>query len=134
MSVVLDASVVVSALVDGGAVGVWAEGQLLEGPLVAPALMPAEAANVLRRAAAAGDISADVAAQAHAELLELAVEFVPSEPCGPRVWELRDNLSAYDAWYVAAAEALGLPLATLDHRLSRAPVPRCAFRVPPARA
>jgi len=56
--------------------------------------------------------------------------FPPYAPLGPRVWELRENLTAYDAWYVALAEELGLPLATLDGRLSRAPGPRCEFTIP----
>jgi hypothetical protein len=49
----------VSALVDSGATGTWAESLLIAGPLSAPHLMPVEVANILRRAAAAGDISAD---------------------------------------------------------------------------
>ena len=66
MTLVVDASLVVSALVDSGATGTWAESLLTAEPLSAPHLMPAEAANILRRAAAAGDISADAASMAHA--------------------------------------------------------------------
>jgi predicted nucleic acid-binding protein len=47
------------------------------------------------------------------------------------VWELRQSVTAYDAWYVAVAESLDLPLVTVDLRLSRAPGPRCAFATPP---
>ncbi len=89
--------------------------------------MPVEAANVLRRAAARGDISADAASLAHADLLVLHIELFPYEPFASRVWELRDNLTAYDAWYVALAEALGVKVATLDGALCRAPGPRCGF-------
>jgi predicted nucleic acid-binding protein len=52
------------------------------------------------------------------------------EPFAGRVWELRRNLTSYDAWYVAVAEALDLPLATLDRRLGRATGTSCRVRVP----
>lgn len=55
---------------------------------------------------------------------------VPFEPFAERVWELRRNVTSYDAWYVAVAEAFRLPLATLDRRLSRASGPSCRFRLP----
>lgn len=130
MTRVVDASVVIAALVDSGQLGRWAE-EILDGDdLAAPQLMPVEAANVLRRAELAGEISPDVASLAHADLLELTVELFPYAPFGPRVWELRENVTAYDGWYVALAEALGAKLATLDIRLSQAPGPRCAFELP----
>jgi predicted nucleic acid-binding protein len=129
---VVDASLVVSALVDGGMTGSWAESLLVDEPLSAPHLMPVEAANILRRAAAAGDISADVAAMAHTDLLDLRVELFPYGPFAPRVWELRDNLTSYDAWYVALAEFLGSRVATLDLKLAWATGPRCGFETPPA--
>lgn len=131
MTLVVDASLVVSALVDGGITGSWAESLLAGEPLSAPHLMPVEAANVLRRAAAAGEISADVAAMAHTDLLDLRVELFPYAPFATRVWELRDNLTSYDAWYVALAEFLGSPVATLDIKLARAAGPRCRFQTPP---
>lgn len=131
MTLVLDASVVVAALLDSGPTGAWAEAVLQSGPLAAPHLMPVEAANVLRRAASAGDVSADVASLAHADLLSLRIELFPYAPCAARVWELRAGITAYDAWYVALAETLGASLATLDPRLTRAPGPRCPFTTPP---
>lgn len=94
--------------------------------------MPAEAASVLRRATAAGEISADVAAMAHADLLDLRVEYFPYAPFASRVWELRRNVTSYDAWYIALAEFLGSKLATLDLRLARAAGPFCGFVTPPA--
>jgi predicted nucleic acid-binding protein len=127
MTIVVDASAVVALLVDAGPDGAWAEQVLAREPLVAPHLMPVEAANILRRAAARGEISADVAALAHADLLALNVEFFPYEPFASRVWELRANLTAYDAWYVALAEAIDAKLATLDGALCRAAGPRCEF-------
>ena len=131
MSLVIDASVVVAALIDGSRDGAWAESMLLSDDLFAPALMPVETANILRRACLSGEVSDAAAAQAHADLLDLRVDLLPYGPFGPRVWELRSTLTAYDAWYVAVAETLESPLATLDRRMSNAPGPRCAFRVPP---
>ncbi len=130
MRVVVDASVVVAALVDDGPDGVWAEGILAGGRPAAPHLMPCEVANILRRATLSGDLSADVAALAHADLLALAVDLFPYAPFGERVWELRQTVTAYDAWYVALAEELGAKLATLDVKLSRATGPQCEFVVP----
>jgi predicted nucleic acid-binding protein len=129
MTVVVDASVVVAALVDSGTEGTWAEAVLSSEDLAAPHLMPVEAANILRLAARASDISQDVASLAHIDLLALRVELYPYEPFAPRVWEIRGGVTAYDAWYVALAEALGVRLATLDRRLTRAAGPRCEFSV-----
>lgn len=122
----------VAALIDSGNDGTWAQALLRSGSLAAPDLMPAEAANILRRAQLAGDISSDVASMAHQDLLELRVEFFPYEPFAARVWALRDNITCYDAWYVALAEMLSAPLATLDGRLAKAPGTRCRFATPPA--
>ena len=94
---------------------------------MAPHLMPVEVASILRRALLAGQISADAASLAHADLVDMRVDLLPYEPFARRVWELRDNVTAYDAWYVALAEALGAPLATLDQRLVRAVGPKCKF-------
>lgn len=130
MTLVLDSSLVVAALVDSGQVGTWADHLLATDDLAAPHLMPAEVANVLRRAAAAGEITADTAALAHADLLSLRVELFAYEPFATRVWELRENVTAYDGWYVALAESLGAQLATLDLRLVKATGPRCDFLSP----
>lgn len=127
MTLVVDASVVVAALVDSSGAGRWAEQMLASGQLAAPHLLPVETAGVLRRAALAGDISADVASLAHDDLLSLRLELFSYPPFGLRVWELRASVTAYDGWYVALAEALGVPLATLDLRLTRAAGPRCEF-------
>lgn len=132
MTLVVDASMAVAALIDSGNDGTWAQALLRSGSLAAPDLMPAEAANILRRAQLAGDISSDVASMAHQDLLELRVEFFPYEPFAARVWALRDNITCYDAWYVALAEMLSAPLATLDGRLAKAPGTRCRFATPPA--
>jgi len=131
VTLVIDASLVVSALVDAGDAGRWAESLVASEPLSAPHLMPVEVTNILRRTAANGEISQDVASMAHADLLDLRVELFPYAPFAPRVWELRDNITSYDAWYVALAEFLGSSLATLDRRLARAAGPRCKFETPP---
>ena len=131
MTAVVDASVVVAALIDDGPVGRWAEELLVSTPLAAPHLMPVEAANILRRAALAGDVSDDIASLAHADLVALAVELFPYDVLAERIWELRGAVTAHDGWYVALAESLKAPLATLDDRLTRAPGPRCSFIGPP---
>jgi predicted nucleic acid-binding protein len=134
VTLVIDASMVVAALIDNGATGKWAESLLASEPLFAPHLMPVEAANILRRAALGGEISGDVASMAHSDLLDLPVEFVPYAPFAPRVWELRETVTAYDAWYVALAELLDARLGTLNGRLTRASGPRCGFETPPGSA
>lgn len=130
MTLVPDASTVVAGLVDSGDAGRWAEHILFSDVLVAPHLLPVEVTNVLRRSSNAGHVSADVAALAHADLLDLRVELFPYAVVAERVWELRGTITAYDAWYVAVAELLDAPLATLDRRLADAPGPRCAFVLP----
>lgn len=125
--IVVDASVVVSALIDSGPVGQWAEGVLRQGQLAAPSMLAAEAANVIRRAELAGQVITEIAAQAFSDLMALPVQSYPFEAVSTRVWELRMSVTAYDACYVALAEGLEAPLATLDDRLTRAPGPRCRF-------
>ena len=134
MTVVVDASAVIAALVDGGPDGEWATAEMTREDLAAPHLMPVEAANILRRAVLAGDLTADVASLAHDDLIRLRVDLYPYEPLADRVWALRDNLTAYDAWYVALAEALAVPVVTLDRRTARAPGTQCSFRLPPAKS
>lgn len=131
MTLVVDASMVIAALVDSGPDGHWAERLLDSDNLAAPHLMPAEAANILRRTSQAGRISTDTASLAHADLLALTIELFPYEPFAPRIWELRENVTAYDGWYVAIAESLDTRLATLDQRLIGAVGPRCGFVAPP---
>jgi predicted nucleic acid-binding protein len=131
VTLVIDASLVVSALVDVGDTGRWAETLLASDQLSAPHLMPVEVTNILRRAAAMGEITQDIASIAHADLLDLRVELYPYAPFAPRVWELRGNVTSYDGWYIAVAESLGSSVATLDRRMASAPGPRCRFEVPP---
>ena len=130
MSVVVDASLLVAATTDSGPDGVWAEEILAPGGIVAPHLVLVEATNILRRLERAKELSPLEASAAQRDLVRLAIDLLPFEPFAERVWELRQNVTSYDAWYVAIAEAFGLPLATLDHRLGRAAGPRCRFLTP----
>lgn len=130
MTLVVDASLVVAALIDNGTDGRWADSMLESDALAAPHLLPVEVANVLRRAVAVGEVSADSASLAHADLLGLRISLFAYEPFANRVWELRGGVSAYDAWYVALAESLDAPLATLDRRLTRSTGSRCRFTIP----
>lgn len=130
MSVVVDASVLVAALVDTGAHGEWAENILVAGSLHVPELARVEATNILRRLERSNQISSAAANAAQDDLMQLSLETFGFDPFAERVWELRHTVTSYDACYVALAEALQLPLATLDSRLSRAAGPKCAFITP----
>ena len=130
MTVVVDGSVLVAALVDSGREGRWAETAVAEGSLASPELALAEASNILRRLERTGQVSRPEAERAHVDLLRLDVELFPFAPFVERIWALRDNLTSYDAWYVALAEALACPLVTLDRKLSRAPGPTCEVITP----
>jgi predicted nucleic acid-binding protein len=88
--------------------------------LSAPCLMDIEVAQVLRRYAVRSQLSADRGAEALRDLADLPLVRYLHEPLLERVWELRDSLSAYDAVYVALAEALDARLVTCDGRVSRA--------------
>lgn len=128
--VVCDASALAALLLDSGPDGRWATDALTGSDLIAPSLVGFETANVIRRHDLAGLIGRDQAAQAHADLLELAIEHWPYEILAPRAWELRHNLSVYDASYVALAELADATLVTLDRRITAAPGPRCAIATP----
>ncbi len=132
MTLVVDASFVVAALVDTSATGTWAERTLRGQHLVAPALLPFEVSNVLRRLGSAGHLSADVASLAQNDLVLLSIELVDYEPLASRVWQLRDNLTSYDASYVALAELVDAPLATPDAKIANATTTNCQFLLPPA--
>lgn len=133
MSHVVDAAVLVAAVADAGPDGVWAESVLAEGVLVAPELVLVEATNILRRLELAGRLDRLEASSAAADLLAFDVALQPFAPFAARVWELRTNVTAYDAWYVAVAETFEVPLATLDRRLAGTSGARCRFHVPPIR-
>lgn len=129
-SLVCDASAIVALLLDSGPNGRWVAQRIAGSRLAAPSLVDFEAANIVRRHELAGVVSADQAAQAHADLLDLAVEAWPYALLAGRAWELRHNLSSYDASYVALAELIGATLVTLDERVARAPGLRCTVATP----
>lgn len=128
--VVCDASAVVALLLDSGDDGRWATAALTNADLAAPSLLGFETANIIRRHELAGLVSKDQAAQAHADLLDLAIEQWPHELVAGRAWELRHNLSIYDASYVALAELTNASLVTLDERVGSAPDLRCPVKTP----
>ena len=129
-SVVVDASVLVAAVLDTGSPGDWARDVVAHEHLFAPQLAPIEAGHVLRRAELTHRISSAEATAGYRDVVGLRIELLDFEPFAERIWELRFNLTPYDAWYVACAEALAVPLATLDVRLGRAPGPACGFLLP----
>ena len=120
--IVVDASAVVEFLL-GGPRGRAVEGLLVseEGRIQAPAILDAEVMQALRRLNAAGIVREPRGRAASEILQELPVKRHPTTPLIPRLWELRENITAYDAAYVALAEALSCPLITLDSRLAQAP-------------
>ena len=97
--------------------------------LHAPHLLDLEVLQVLRRYAAAGEISAERAREALDDLAAFRLRRWAHEPLTLRIWDLRQNLTAYDAAYVALAEALGAPLLTRDRRLASAPGIRARVEV-----
>jgi predicted nucleic acid-binding protein len=92
----------------------------LERTLYAPHLIDVEVAQVVRRYAAAGELDAERGREALTDLADFPLLRYPHDLLLPRIWELRHNMTAYDAAYVALAEALGAPLLTLDRRLAAA--------------
>ena len=130
MSVVVDSSVIVAALIDTGPNGAWAEEAIEHEGLYAPELVRAEVMNILRRFERAKQITTPEANAARDDLMQLEIELIPFDPFSDRIWELRHTVTSYDAWYVAVAENLAFPLATLDDRLARAKGPKCEFRTP----
>jgi predicted nucleic acid-binding protein len=130
VTLVVDASVVVLTVQTSTEHEVWAQ-QLFHGrDIVAPHILPAEVTNYLRRAERSGVLPGGIASLAQADVSSLEIQFLPYEPFADRIWELRHNVSPYDAWYVAIAELLDAELATVDQRLARATGPRCRFVTP----
>ena len=130
MSTVVDSSVLVAALIDTGPHGDWAETVLAGGSLYAPELARAEATNIFRRLERAKLITTPEANSARTDLMQLDIDLFPFDPFADRIWELRHHVTSYDAWYVALAEALKLPLATLDEPLSKSNGVNCVFLTP----
>ena len=126
---VTDASVLVVALADDGVDGDVARNRLRGEELAAPELVDLEVASVLRKHVSRGDLELRRAELALADLVAIPMVRAPHAPLLARAWELRANLTVYDAAYVALAEALGAALVTADGRLAKAPGLRCAVEV-----
>ncbi|MBL8707430.1 MAG: type II toxin-antitoxin system VapC family toxin [Rhodospirillales bacterium] len=116
--IVVDASALLAVLLrlpDAGAVR-----QQIFDPrhsLHAPHLLDIEVAQAIRRFALSGEIDAETGRSAVGDLADFPVRRYPHDALLPRIWSLRDNLTAYDAAYLALAEALDAPLLTRDQRL-----------------
>lgn len=128
--IVVDASVVANALADDGGDGDLARHRLLSASeLAAPDLVDVETVSVLRRRWRAGDLTARRFSSAIDDLADLNMVRLPTLPLMRRAYELRANVTAYDATYVALAEHLGWVLLTADGRLARAHGLRCAVEL-----
>ncbi|HEX7135553.1 MAG TPA: type II toxin-antitoxin system VapC family toxin [Iamia sp.] len=125
--IVIDASAAILGLLNDGE----ARSMLREGAIACPHLADSEVAHALRSQVLRGDVEAADAWRALETWGRLGIERIGVQGLLPRIWELRDNVSAYDATYVAVAEALEAPLVTADGRLARAPGPRCSITVVP---
>ena len=125
--IVVDASAALAALLNAGP----ARRALRSEQLHVPHLIDSEVANGLRRTVALGRLDADAGWTALDAWRHLGVVRYPIFGVLDRVWQLRDNLSAYDATYVALAEQLDCALVTADRRLSRAPDIQCSITVVP---
>jgi len=127
--IVVDASVLVVALGDDGQDGDNARLRLRGENLAAPELIDLEVVSVLRRQVSRGELDDRRAAQALSDLVGLPLKRAPHRPLLDRCWELRGNLTAYDAAYVALAEALDSTLLTGDARLARSAGHRCKIEI-----
>lgn len=129
--IVLDASAVVAIIVGSGD-GAERVREKIEAPdesLHVPHLVDLEVLHVLRRQALLGTLSGKRSSEALTDLGNISFVRYPHTPLMGRIWELRENLTAYDAAYVALAEALDAPLVTMDARLACAPGIRAAVEV-----
>jgi predicted nucleic acid-binding protein len=129
--IVLDASAVIDVLLGSGPASENIRGRVEEPrqSIHVPHLMDLEVLQSLRRYALSGTLSRKRSNRAFERLTNIAFERYSHAPLLGRIWELRDNITAYDAAYVALAEALDAPLITLDARLARAPGIRAEVEV-----
>jgi predicted nucleic acid-binding protein len=118
---VLDTSVLLAVLIDPTPDRALVRRLSEDGDLHAPHLIDIEVLHALRGLVRAGKITADRAADARTDFDDLTITRYGHEPLADRIWALRENLTAYDAAFVALAEALDVALVTCDARLARAP-------------
>jgi predicted nucleic acid-binding protein len=126
---VVDASVLAPAIVDAGTDGDVIRARLRGETIAGPDLLCVEVLAVIRKQLIAGALTATQANDAVEDLLDLPVSVFPTAPLLGRAWSLRDNVTAYDACYVALAEALDCPLLTADTRLANAPDTTCTVEL-----
>ena len=119
--IVVDTSAVISVLAGQPRVARLVDRVINDGDLHAPHLIDVEFQHALRRLVVAGAINDDRAADARMDFADLTIVRYPHVSLADRIWELRHNVTAYDAAFLALAEALGAPLVTCDARLARAP-------------
>ncbi len=119
--IVADASVTVTLLLAQPGFERIAKWFSQKGPIHVPEILYLEVVHVLRRRLRKGELDRELATQALENLLLLPTVRHSHHPFLPRIWMLRDNLTAYDAAYVALAEALKAPLLTCDRKLAAAP-------------
>lgn len=127
--IVVDASALAPSLSDDGPDGDTARARLRGESIVAPELIDLETTSVIRRQLQAGHIDPRRARLALADLVELPLRRASHRPLLARCWHLRDNLTVYDAAYVALAEGLDLLLVTADSRMANAAGPRCEIEL-----
>ena len=127
--VVVDASIVIATLIDPSEAADELVQRLKGTRLHAPDHLPVEVTNVLRRRRNAGSLTETEARLAIDGLWCLPLQYWPFEALASRAWQLGNNVSAYDAAYVALAESLDAPLLTADARLARAPGTTCAIEL-----
>lgn len=127
--IVVDASVLVNALIVGDARGAASRRRLVGEDISAPHLIDLEVMSALRRHVTSGRLHPDRAERALWDLNRLPIERIDHVPLLNRCWELRENVTVYDAAYVATAEGFDATLVTGDERLASAPGLRCAVEV-----
>jgi len=123
--IVVDASAAVLALLNDGN----ARRLLAEETVAVPHLADSEVAHALRSQVLRGHLGADDAGAVLARWARLGLRRFAVSGLLARIWELRDNVTAHDATYIALAEGLTCELVTADARLAQAPGPRCAITV-----
>lgn len=127
--IVVDASVLAPVVADHGADGSNFRRRLRGETVAVPDLARLEVISVIRRQLQFSAIDSSQAARAVDDLFDLPLIVYPTTRLLSRTWALRDNITAYDACYVALAEMLGCTLLTAHARLSRSPGLNCAIEV-----
>ena len=129
--IVVDAAVLADALCGSGSTADAARSVIRGKRWAAPEHLRVETFGVIRGRTLGGKLSSEAGTRAVRRLSEVVVRSLSCSPLLDRMWQLRDNLSGYDAAYVAVAELLAVPLVTGDRRLAAAPGLRCRVVLPP---